>query len=110
LAIACTGFEGRVIIGSWYGRKSGELDLGGRFHRSRLRLISSQVSTLASELAGRWTKRRRFELAWEMLSQVGPSRFITHRFQIQDAAQAYALLDTHPDQAIQAVLIYPQTP
>ena len=35
-AIAITGFNGRVVIGSWYGRKRSDLDLGGRFHRSRL--------------------------------------------------------------------------
>jgi 2-desacetyl-2-hydroxyethyl bacteriochlorophyllide A dehydrogenase len=106
-AIASVGFSGRVVIGSWYGQKRANLDLGGRFHRSRIRLISSQVSTLAPELSGRWDKARRFELAWKMLAQIKPSHFVSHRFPIREAAQAYSLLDLHPEEALQVVLTYP---
>jgi 2-desacetyl-2-hydroxyethyl bacteriochlorophyllide A dehydrogenase len=106
-AIALTGFYGRVIIGSWYGQKRASLDLGGRFHRSRIRLISSQVSSLSPDLTGRWSKARRFSVAWEMLRRVQPARWITHRFALQDAAQAYELLDQHPELAIQVVFMYP---
>jgi 2-desacetyl-2-hydroxyethyl bacteriochlorophyllide A dehydrogenase len=103
-AIAVTGFHGRVVIGSWYGRKKTELNLGGRFHRGRLRLISSQVSTLPPELSGRWNKSRRYHSTWQMLNEVKPARFITHRFPIAQAAQAYELLDQHPEEAIQVIL------
>ena len=106
-AIAITGFDGRVLIGSWYGQKRLSLDLGGRFHRSRIRLISSQVSTLAPELTGRWSKPRRFDLAWEMLRRVEPARWITHRFTLQEAPLAYQQIDQHPEQTIQVVLTYP---
>jgi NADPH:quinone reductase-like Zn-dependent oxidoreductase len=107
LAIDLAGFEGRVVIGSWYGRKQAPLDLGGRFHRSRIRLISSQVSTLASELAGRWSKPRRFELAWQMLRRVRPARWITQRIAFEDAPAAYRLLDEQPGETIQVALTYP---
>jgi 2-desacetyl-2-hydroxyethyl bacteriochlorophyllide A dehydrogenase len=106
LAIRLTGFDGRVIIGSWYGQKRASLDLGGRFHRSRIRLLSSQVSTLASELSGRWTKERRFQLAWDMLHKVHPSGWITQRFAFHQAAQAYQFIDQHPGETIQVVLTY----
>jgi threonine dehydrogenase-like Zn-dependent dehydrogenase len=106
-AITVTGFNGRIVIGSWYGQKRAELNLGGRFHRSRLRLISSQVSTLTPELMARWTKARRLQVAWQMLRAVAPARFITHRFPLAEAAQAYALIDQHPDECIQVVLTYP---
>jgi threonine dehydrogenase-like Zn-dependent dehydrogenase len=70
-------------------------------------LISSQVSTLAPELTGRWSKERRFTVAWDMLRQVQPSRWITHRLPLADAPAAYRLLDEHPDQAIQVIFTYP---
>jgi 2-desacetyl-2-hydroxyethyl bacteriochlorophyllide A dehydrogenase len=105
-AIAGTRFDGRVVIGSWYGRKRVDLDLGGRFHRSRIRLIASQVSTLAPGWTGRWTKSRRLDVAWEMLRQVKPARLITHRFPIAEAPLAYALLDEHAEEAIQVMLTY----
>lgn len=105
-AIAITGFDGRVIIGSWYGQKRADLHLGGRFHRSRIRLISSQVSTFAPHLTGRWTKSRRLQVTWQMLQHVKPARFIIHRFPVEQAAQAYALLDQHAEMAIQVLLTY----
>jgi len=105
-ALTATGFAGRIVIGSWYGSRRSSLNLGGQFHRSRIHLISSQVSTLAPEFQGRWTKERRLGVAWEMIRQMRPSRFITHRFPIQEAAKAYNILDVDPGSAIQVLLTY----
>jgi 2-desacetyl-2-hydroxyethyl bacteriochlorophyllide A dehydrogenase len=105
-AIAITGYNGRVVIGSWYGGKRADLDLGGHFHRSRIRLISSQVSTIAPDLRGRWTKARRFNLAWEMIKKIQPSRFITHRLPVERASEAYQLIDQKPEESVQVVFTY----
>jgi 2-desacetyl-2-hydroxyethyl bacteriochlorophyllide A dehydrogenase len=105
-ALAVTGFHGRVIIGSWYGSKKSELHLGGLFHRQRQVLIASQVSTIAPELTGRWTRDRVLAAAWQMMPKVKPARFITHRFPLAQAPQAYQLLDQQPEAAIQVVLTY----
>lgn len=105
-AIAITGFAGRVVIGSWYGKKRADLNLGGHFHRSRIRLISSQVSSVDPALSGRWTKVRRLDLAWDMIRQVKPERWITHRLPIESAGQAYHLLDRSPEDAIQVIITY----
>jgi 6-pyruvoyl-tetrahydropterin synthase/NADPH:quinone reductase-like Zn-dependent oxidoreductase len=45
---------------------------GRTFPPSRIRLISSQVSTIAPEWSGRWNKSRRLHVAWEMLQHVSP--------------------------------------
>jgi 2-desacetyl-2-hydroxyethyl bacteriochlorophyllide A dehydrogenase len=105
-AIALTAFSGRIVVGSWYGEKQVEVDLGGTFHRSRIKLISSQVSTIAPELEGRWDKARRFEAAWKALERVRPEKWITHRFAIDEAAEAYRLLDESPQETIQILLTY----
>jgi 2-desacetyl-2-hydroxyethyl bacteriochlorophyllide A dehydrogenase len=107
-AMALTGFDGRIVIGSWYGQKRAAPDLGGRFHRSRLRLISSQVSTLTPALMGRWTKARRLAVAWEMVRAVDPARLITQRVPLANAAQAYQLIDHHPEECVQVVLAHNQ--
>ncbi len=104
LAIALTGFNGRIIVGSWYGAKQAALDLGGHFHRSRMRIVSSQVSTLAPEHVGRWDKARRLKTAWEHVARVRPSRFITHLFPATQAHEAYRLIAQHPEQTIQVLL------
>jgi 2-desacetyl-2-hydroxyethyl bacteriochlorophyllide A dehydrogenase len=105
-AIGTAGFSGRVIIGSWYGSKQVNLDLGGYFHRSRIQITSSQVSSLSPELSGRWTKARRFEVAWEMIHKIQPARLITHQFSLHQAGEAYRLLDEKPDETIQVVFTY----
>ncbi len=105
-AIALTTFSGRIVIGSWYGEKKAPIDLGGAFHRSRIQLISSQVSTIAPGLSGRWDKARRFEVAWEALKRIQPQKWITHRFPIEEAEKAYQLLDTNPQETIQVLLEY----
>jgi 2-desacetyl-2-hydroxyethyl bacteriochlorophyllide A dehydrogenase len=105
-AISLTGFTGRVVIGSWYGKKRANLNLGGHFHRNRIRLLSSQVSSLDPALSGRWTKSRRFDLAWEMIRQVRPQQLITQRLPLEQAGQAYQLLDQTPEAAIQVIFSY----
>ena len=105
-AIAATGFGGRVVIGSWYGDRPATLSLGGAFHRSRIQLVSSQVSTLAPRWTGRWSKARRLEVAWRMLAAVRPARLVTHRFPLARAAEAYNLLDRRPEEAVQVLLTY----
>ena len=105
-AIALTGFAGRVVIGSWYGQKQAPINLGGAFHRSRIRLIASQVSTIDPQWSGRWDKGRRFALAWRMLQQLKPALLITHRLPITEAAAAYQLIDEQNQQPIQVVLTY----
>lgn len=105
-AIALTAFSGRIVIGSWYGEKRAPIDLGGAFHRSRIQLISSQVSTIAPVLSGRWDKARRFGVAWEALRRIQPQKWITHRFPIEEAEKAYRLLDNHPEETIQVIFNY----
>ena len=106
-ALAITGFSGRIVIGSWYGEKRAEIDLGGAFHRSRIKLISSQVSTIAPELSGRWDKARRFDVAWKALERIKPEKWITHRFSIDNTEAAYQLLDGNPQETIQILITYP---
>ena len=106
-ALALTCFSGRIVIGSWYGEKKTEVSLGRAFHRSRIKLISSQVSTIAPELSGRWDKARRFDVAWKALERIDPKKWITHRFKLEKATEAYQLLDANPQETIQVLITYP---
>lgn len=105
-AISVAGFCGRIVVGSWYGAKRADLDLGSRFHRSRMRLIGSQVSTVAPELSGRWSKGRRLAVALKLLEEVRPAHLVTHRFALTQAEDAYRLLHKHPEEAIQVIFEY----
>jgi 2-desacetyl-2-hydroxyethyl bacteriochlorophyllide A dehydrogenase len=105
-ALALTCFSGRIMIGSWYGEKKTEVSLGRAFHRSRIKLISSQVSTIAPELSARWDKARRFDVAWKALERIKPEKWITHRVPIDKAEEAYRLLDEKPQETIQVLITY----
>ena len=106
LAIELAGFAGRIVIGSWYGSKSSELQLGGKYHRDRIEIISSQVSTLHPALTGRWDKERRLHTALDTLRDMDLSNLITHRVPIDAAPGIYRELDKSPQNVLQAILIY----
>ena len=105
-AVDATGYDGRVVVGSWYGTKPTELSLDGRFHRSRIDIRASQVSTLAPERRGRWTVGRRLATAWRRLREIDTDRLVTHRLPVAEAPDAYDLLDRRPTEAVQVLLTY----
>jgi 2-desacetyl-2-hydroxyethyl bacteriochlorophyllide A dehydrogenase len=105
-AIETTGDDGRVVVGSWYGSKPTTLDLGGRFHRSHIRLQASQVSRIDPAHAGRWDKDRRMDLVLDRLADLQPSQLVTHRLPVEEAPRAYQLLDRSREEALQVLFEY----
>lgn len=104
------GYTTRIVIGSWYGAKAATIDMGGAYHRNRIRIISSQVSTIDPRHSGRWSMQRRTQVTGKMLASLRPGRFITHRFDVRQAQNAYQLIADRPQDILQVVLTYPQTP
>ncbi len=105
-AVQVAGYGARIVVGSWYGNKRASLDLGEHFHRNRLQIISSQVSSIAPHLTGRWTKARRMRSAWRFLATLPIEQLITQRFPIERAADAYRLVDRQPEQTVQVIFEY----
>ena len=105
-AIAATGYDGRVVVGSWYGTKPVELDLGGTFHRDRIDVSSSQVSTIDPALGGRWSPSRRLDVAWEWLERLDLAPLLTHRVDLSAAEEAYELLESSPNEAVGILFSY----
>jgi 2-desacetyl-2-hydroxyethyl bacteriochlorophyllide A dehydrogenase len=109
LALSSCCFSGRLVVGSWYGMGSRRTAIDGfdtLFHRNRVRIISSQVSTIDPALSGRWTRERRLDAAWDALRVLRPSRLITHRVAFGWAAEAYRLIADSPQETIQVMLVH----
>jgi 2-desacetyl-2-hydroxyethyl bacteriochlorophyllide A dehydrogenase len=106
LALSSCGFAGRVVVGSWYGTGSRHHSFDTLFHRNRVRIIPSQVSTIAPELSGRWTRERRLEAAWQAIRSLRPGRLVTHRVPFEKAADAYRLIEQNPAETIQVMLTH----
>lgn len=82
LALECAGFEARIIEASWFGDTAPSLPLGEAFHARRLRLIATQVGTVAPPMRGKRSHAERLALALELLADArydvlleGPTRF-----------------------------------
>jgi alcohol dehydrogenase len=106
-AVDATGYAGQVVVGSWYGTKDVTLGLGGVYHRSHVRMRSSQVSRIDPDHTGRWDKDRRMDLVRSWLCENDPSAMLTHEFDVANAPDAYRLLEERPDEAVQLVFNYP---
>lgn len=110
-AIALAGFDARILVASWYGIRRASVDLGGAFHRRRLRLVSTQVSHLDPALVGRWSPARRLELAGRWLAELRPERLISHRLPLERAQEAFQLAASKTDNTLQVILDYaPEAP
>ena len=92
-ALDVVGFDGRIVLGSWYGTRRAPIDLGGRFHRSRVSIVSSQVSTVAPAYRGRWTKSRRMQTVLGLLPDLEPRTLVGDPVSIEDAPDVYDRLD-----------------
>jgi 2-desacetyl-2-hydroxyethyl bacteriochlorophyllide A dehydrogenase len=103
-AVAHCAFEGRVVVVSFYGTRRSAVALGERFHRQRLRLISSQVSNLPSRLSARFDFTRRFELVLHWLSRLPLDELVSQRTDFSDVPAAYARLGL--GQAAQVLITY----
>jgi 2-desacetyl-2-hydroxyethyl bacteriochlorophyllide A dehydrogenase len=105
-AIDAVAAEGTVVVASWYGARPVELSLGGHFHRGRVRLRSSQVGRMSSELGARWDRARRTEAALDLLPRLRLRELVSHRIPFEEAPEAYRLVDENPEETVQVVLIH----
>ena len=85
--------EGEVLVCSWYGTKDVSLPLGREFHRRRLQIRGTQVSTIPAHLARTWDVQRRRRVATSLLSELPLKLLTTHDVAFDRAAEAYAALD-----------------
>lgn len=92
-ALALLGHEGTALVASWYGTKPVSLALGGAFHRRRLTIRSTQVSTIPGALANRWTQKRRLTQAVELARDLPLARLASDTVPFERADEGYARID-----------------
>jgi len=106
-ALSLLAHEGTALVGSWYGQQPVSLPLGGDFHRRRLTIRSSQVSTVPARLTARWDLARRRREAVALLGNLPLTALATTEFAFDDAALAYAALDDRAPGVLHVALRYP---
>ena len=101
------GARGRSLVASWYGTKDVALPLGGEFHRRRLTIRSTQVSTIPARLSDRWNADDGGDAVVDLLDDLPLDRSRhAHRSRSTDAGDAYAAIDAGRDGLIHVALGY----
>jgi len=105
-AIAWCRPEARVVVASFYGARRAAVDLGDAFHRRRLTLRASQVSTLPPRLRARWDYDRRWELVAALLHEPALDALFDAPTPFASAPELYARLDADEDVPPAHVFVY----
>jgi Zn-dependent alcohol dehydrogenase len=81
-ALRAAAFEARIVEASWFGTTAPGVPLGEAFHQRRIRLLASQVGSVATAMRGRRSHAERLALALDLLTDPafdrlleGPTRF-----------------------------------
>jgi threonine dehydrogenase-like Zn-dependent dehydrogenase len=106
-ALGLLAHEGTLLVASWLGTKLAPLPLGREFHRRRLTIRGTQVSTIPSAQAAAWTVARRRQVAAELLEQLPLAALATHELPLDRAADAFAALDRAEEGLMHVALSYP---
>jgi threonine dehydrogenase-like Zn-dependent dehydrogenase len=106
MALNMLAHEGTLLIASWFGSKPVVLPLGGAFHRRRLTIRSTQVSTMPARLSGTWTRSRRRRESAALMADLPLAQLCTHVFAFGHAAEAFRAVDQGLPGLMHAVLDY----
>jgi 2-desacetyl-2-hydroxyethyl bacteriochlorophyllide A dehydrogenase len=109
-AIRSVAYAGKVISLGFYQSNARGLFLGEEFHHNRVQIICSQIFAVAPALSYRWDVPRleRTIMALQSTGRLDLVPLITHEIPFREAAQAYRILDEHPDSAVQVALTFPE--
>jgi len=106
-ALPLLAHEGTALVASWYGVRPVTLPLGAEFHRRRLTIRSTQVSTIPARLAAAWTRDRRRATVARLLKELPLQVLATHVFPFDDPATAYDALAHGEPGLLHAAFDYP---
>ncbi len=106
MALDLLAHEGTLLIASWFGTKPVVLPLGGAFHRRRLTIRSTQVSSMPARLSGTWTRSRRRQETVALITELPLAQLCTDVFDFGHAAEAFQAVDQGKPGLMHAVLTY----
>ena len=98
--------EGTIAVLSFYGIRTHPVALGHAFHRRRLVIRATQVSTIPPMRAPRWTPSRRFDLVRRLLRDDVLDGLLSEIVPFDEASRVYATLDREPGAHAHVVFDY----
>jgi 2-desacetyl-2-hydroxyethyl bacteriochlorophyllide A dehydrogenase len=105
-AVRSTAYNSKVVTSGFFQGGASALLLGEEFHHNRIEIVCSQISGVSRSIDHRWNEARLqrtfMTLAAEGRIDVEP--LISHVIPAREAADAFRLLDEHPEETVQVVL------
>ena len=108
-ALGAAGLGATVVAAGFYQGGASNLHLGEEFHHNRLSIIASIGGWgTPNRHAPQWDRRRVLDVATRLLytDRVSVDGLLTRTFPFDDAPEAYAWLDGHPQDAVKVALDY----
>ena len=105
-AIRSVAYSSRICVAGFMQGEGAGLRLGEEFHHNRVQLVGTQISGVAPALQHRWNRDRLDATAITLAvdGRLAVTDLITSTFSLEDAAQAFALLDAGAADQLQVVL------
>ncbi|MGI8870139.1 MAG: zinc-binding dehydrogenase [Mycobacteriales bacterium] len=105
-AVRATAWSSRVVASGFFQGPGTSLALGEEFHHNRISVVGSQISGVSPALAHRWDVLRLQRTVMDLAVQarIDLPALVSHVVPASAAADAFTLLDEHPDQAVQVLL------
>jgi len=109
-AIRGTRLGGTIVPVAWYHGQAAELRLGEEWHFNRHTLVSgARLESVPYRDAPRWDPERLQNTVLRMLSKglLTADGLLNPRVPITQAAEAYRIIDEHPEQCVKLAVEYP---
>lgn len=105
-AISSTAYNSRVVAAGFFQGEGAGLYLGEEFHHNRIEIVCSQISGVSPRLDHRWSPYRLERTFMDLVGagKVDLQPLISDIFPIEEAGDAFRLLDEDRPDALQVVL------
>jgi threonine dehydrogenase-like Zn-dependent dehydrogenase len=105
-AVRACAYSAKVVALGFFQGEGRGLFLGEEFHHNRIDIVCSQISGVGPALKYRWDTPRLVSTFMRLIAEgrLDLQPLITHVAPFAEAASLFELLDTRPNEAIQAVI------
>jgi 2-desacetyl-2-hydroxyethyl bacteriochlorophyllide A dehydrogenase len=105
-AIRATAWSSRVVAAGFFQGDGQALALGEEFHHNRINVVGSQISGVGPAVSHRWNVPRLQRTVMDLAAQgrIDVEALVSHVMPVTAAAEAFEMLDQHPEEAVQVLL------
>jgi 2-desacetyl-2-hydroxyethyl bacteriochlorophyllide A dehydrogenase len=105
-AVRATAYNSRVVAAGFFQGDATALRLGEEFHHNRVEIVCSQISGVSHRLDHRWDAVRLEQTVMRLIAdrRLAVEPLVSHVIPVEQAAEAFRLLDERPAEVVQVVL------